>query len=1592
MKKSLLAALLVVFTVPAVFGQFAPPIDTVFTENFDGALGADSISANYNTDAANATRSWNDTTVFKTTGTRSFHTQIYSNDSIIFETDAFSTVTHSNVRLTFDQICKIRYIQKGFVQMSRDSGTTWVNLTGTHYQGNSPQFGSNGWFNELSYPSALVSPFWNGPTIGNSNAGMTPTNSWWARETFDLSAYLGAYDSTAMQQGYSNCMIRFVMSNKSGTPAPVALAGWFVDNIMVEAAPCELEPPAIDWVNVPMPSKPDGARYMPTQDVRLKATDNVGIDSVRVYFRRYDYGAGSWSAWTDSLMTTATVSSCPLSANYAYTWGNINVSDTIEWYVRVFDCACPNVIRDPLESAAVTTYKFWRDPSLPAICGTTTQTSFPYSTMPPLNQDFEDNVYWVAGTGTGTSGTNHRGSFPIQNPPNGQNYKVIPTQTTAGYAWSIRSGTTSTTQSGPTGDNSSNGNGRYIYTEADQGSNNDKTHFFTPCIDLRNAPCAILEFDYHMFGSDIDYLEVFVDTGFNSSSYVSLLKLQGAQQTKSQDPWKTFSAKLNDYTGRYLRLRFTANRDASVNGDIAVDNIRVYEPTPVDVALRDVFNPENGYCSYSNNELLDLWVQNNGCNTMDSVKVTWSYEYTDLTGAVINSTHSEYISYKSLATGDSAFYNFVTGPDLSGYGDYLIKVYTDEPLDTINENDTIGPIRIIHEEPYDNFPYVLDFDGPNTTPGNNTPLNAGTFPQDVFEPRPLSNSGEFAFMVGSGWTPSVGTGPISDHSRTGNYLVTEGDYGSAPTSALLISRCLDLAGMTNPVLQFKHHMYGTDIGAIRVQWIKSGENTWSNPMPPYITKLTDEKDAWSHYEVNLTPQAGNLIKLRFIAQKTGGGIAADIAIDDIVIVDKANVDVGVDYVAGPTARVNLVGGPAGKRPSFEIRNYGKQAQSNIPITYTVTPTCGANAGVAQTYTFTHTSSIGVGQSATATDATNTVAWPTGTFEIHAWTGKSGDNHNWNDTAYAKSVGWPEIPIHTGFVEDFEACNNGDSTGFFVSGDLNLFELDAITALGGNNGMGTHPNANTPAGLTEYLFFPRFTEFDTIAGAELRLTHDVDLNTGDYAVIEYLLSGSWIRLGYWDPQDIVSTSWYNTGSSAVGDAWVGNPGQMTSVWPLNFMYKSSAPLILRGKLETVSGNKDGWNIDKLEVYIPPQNSASPVKVETVEYLPVPEQNNHLRTVIRNTGAKILDSCMVEYSVDGGTTWSTPEKVVFNPPLIPRKTASYEFLAPWVNPTSGPHNVCVRTSLPDSKPDNLVSDDTICATITVLDKIVMSQDSSYCNNFDDPAISPWVTLNTAVKDGLTAWELGTPNNPPLVSTNSGANAWVTNLTGNYKRRDSSSLFTPVFELDSGQVYSFEFMHQFSTELYHDGGTIDITFDGGLTWKTIGTNLYGATWFNTNFVTSLDVYNPGWTGVSNGWIQAQINMSVDTARKAIFRFRFASDETVHAAGWAVDDFCFYETDNSNKVFIVGQDELKAHVGVGHLHPNPTTGITQLPVAFQQNADITITVRNTQGQIMMVQNAQGTEGINTYNIDTEGWAAGMYLVETLTPGGTDVQRLIVE
>lgn len=1585
MKKTLLFLFVAVLASPKLQAQYVPPIDTIFTENFDGAFGPDSIDANYNTYTLNGLKTWNDTNFLKTTGTRSFHTRLYANDSIVFETDDFSTLGYTNVRFTFDHICKIRFVQKGFIQMSRDNGATWVNLDSNHYKGNSLQFPALGWFNENSYPAPTLTPYWYGPTITSASA-TAPTNSWWASETFDLSNYLGAYDAVNDTDGFANCKIRFI-ANYS-TSSPFTISGWYVDNLMVEAAPCELDPPTLDWVNVTVQNKPDGARFMPTQDVRVKGEDNVGIDSVKIFYR-WD----TTSVWSSAMMSTTSGGSCPTSGEWTHTFTGIDVYDTVDWYVEIYDCACPNVVRDPDYIAPKLYYTFWRDPAPPPICGTTTQTTFPYIGQLPFEEDFESPLYWVAGTGSGDMGVTHRGDFPDGNPPVGKNWTVSPNETTTGFAWSIRKGSTGTTFTGPDADaTKGNSTGVYLYTEASQGVNNDKAILITPCIDLQGYGCASMEFKYHMYGMHSRKIRIDIDTGTNVPAWVNQIAfLNNEDQTSSSDPWKNFTVNLDEYLGDIVRIRFVGIRGTGARADMSIDDIRIIEPNPTDIALRDVLNPNNGYCWYSNNELLDLWIQNNGCQDADSIPISYKVDYTNTSGNISTTTHTEYVTHKTLELGDTANFSFATGPDLSGYGTYSIWVYSGMPGDTVNTNDTIGPIYIEHEQPYASFPYFIDFDGAGTTAGTNTAVNPGSFPNTVWTPVPASNSGNFAFMVGTGYSPSVNTGPLFDASVQGNYLVTEGDYGSAPTSATLESKCLDLDGLTTPVVQFKHHMYGADIGAVRLQWKRDGENFWSNvPGGALTTLLTDEKDDWQFMEYDLSTQAGNIVKLRLVGQKSGVGVAADIAIDDLVIFDKATTDVGLMRVSQPSERVNLAGGAAGKTFKTVIQNFGKNSVTGVPISYTVTPTCGANAGVSTTYNFNYTGTIAAGAAVTAEDVTNTVNWPTGTFEIYAWTNKSGDNINRNDSTYWWSVGWPDVYINDGFEDDFEVCSFGDSSGFWVNGDLRLFEVGQINALGGNQGYATKPNGYVPGGVAEYLYFPKFIGFDTIAGAKLSITQDIDLGAGDAAVIEYLTAGTWKTLGFWDPNEIVSKNWYNDPS---GNKWTGNLGTIVSQWPLAFYNFSSAPLILRAKLVTTGGNKDGWNIDKIGVIIPPQNSASPRKVETVEYLPMPLQNNHIKAVIRNTGAKVLDSCMAEYSVDGGTTWSQPEKVVFNPPLIPGKQTWYTFDQPWVNPTSGSHNVCVRTSLPDSKPDNDPSDDQLCSNIVVLDRVVMSTDSSYCNDFDDPSVAPWLTLNTFLKGGLTSWEFGTPNSPPIVGAYSGTNSWMTKLDTLYKRRDSSSLYTPVFVMDSGQTYTFEFMHAFSTELYHDGGTVDITFDGGLNWHTVGNILYGATWFNTTYVTSLDVIKPGWSGVSNGWEQARINLAIDSSKQGVFRFRFASDETFAGSGWAIDDFCFYSTDDQDAdVYVIGEEELAAHVGVGRLHPNPTTNATRLPIAFQQPGDVVITVRNAQGQLIMQRTEHGEEGMNVFELNTQNWAAGMYLVEALTPNGVSTQRLVVE
>jgi hypothetical protein len=1604
MKRLLLVALVGFFSLPSIWAQTPPPIVTVYNENFDQPSGPDSVIT-YNTDTLTFAE-WNDTTHLQVSQQHSYHTKILPFDSVIFETNSFSTVGNIFVRLKFQHIAKIHFGQRGYLQASNDGGNTWVTLSGSEYQGNSPQFSSTGYFNELSYPAPGGTPYWGGLS-SSPTAIVPPTNQWWAEETFNLSAILGDTN------GFPNCKIRFIAAYQFTTT--ISPSGWYIDNILVEAAPCELDPPQFTY-NLTIPRKPVGARYNPSQEVRLKAYDfggmNQGLDSVVVWYR---YNNGPWQ---DSNMTALTGGSCPDSSIYTFNFTNINVGDTIDWYVEIFDCACPNLTRDPLITALPNYYTFWRDIAPPPICGLVSGNTFPFVVQAyPWTEDFEGSG-WQAGTGDGLTGTAHRGAFPSGNPASGgQNWKVQPPVSSTGFAWSVRTGGTATNNTGPAGNNTPTGS-RYVYTEASQGNgaaNPQFTQLITPCIDLGLVNCAALEFYYHMFGNNIDLLRVDVDTGTNTNQYVNgVLRITGPQNVNENDAYNKAVVSLEQFAGDIVRIRFTGRKTTPINADrndIAIDDITIFEPTPIDVELIDYLEPERGFCSYSANEVVKASLRSLGCQTITSIPVACRIEYTDLSGTVTNTVIRDTLLGSYSLASDTTF-TFTPTADLSGYGTYKMWVWSEVPNDTIATNDTVGPYAIEHLEPINTFPYILDFDDPNTIPGNGTATNPGIIGSPFWHRIPdptLPGASGYAWFVIEGSTPSPGTGPIGDYGDNGNYMYTEGNLGTSPVSAQLVSECFDLSGMTSPVIDFRYYMFGPDIGGIAVQVVPPGSNSWTNITGNLILNTsannhTNAKSPWKYWSVDLSNYAGDFIKIRILGQKTGFGVGADVAIDDIRVYDQLPTDVGIELIQPPGPRINLASPVA---PTFTIRNYGTNSVSNIPITYTITPLCGPNAGTPTTYNVTFAGSIAAGGTAVySVSAANMPTYPEGDFEICGTTNKSGDANTFNDTFCGTSVGWPTYSIQNGFLENFDNCNEGTPTGFWKSGDYRIWDLGTPTG-----GAGSAPNAYATSlfgfssypGTEEFLNAPRLDGFDTIVGAQLWIRHDFSFGTGDAGIIEFLDNGNWTLLGFRDPDNAVGFNWYNTPNVSIANnasAWQGaSNGWETSMWPLTNYNFSLNPLVIRWKLISAGGGTSKWDIDDVEIRIPPQNSASPILVDTKEFIPVPDQNNTIRIRIQNTGAKRLDSCLVQFSTTGPNgPYSPPEKIIFDPPLFNTQISGwYEFQTPWASPPSGQYNVCVLTSRPNNKQDNLTIDDTNCVEVIVPDKIVFSAtDTSYCNDFEDASQTEWIAFNWPDKQGLLSWEKGTPNQTPINGAYSGSNAWMTNLTNNYRQRDSSSLFTPFFVLDSGQAYEMSFWHNFNSELYHDGGSIDVSFDGWVTFQTVGYVLPSGDWFNTTHVTALDILRPGWTGDSQGWIQSKLKMSFEAppgGKTMQFRFRFGSDQSFEYQGWAIDDFCVNKSNEIADIFIgIEEDELNGLIGVGNVIPNPSSGETMIPYVMNDPSNVHVSIYSMLGQQLLHFEQTSEQGINQIKFDVTGWSPGMYIVAIEVQGELITRKVIVK
>ncbi|MEM8962394.1 MAG: hypothetical protein AAGD38_13005 [Acidobacteriota bacterium] len=224
-----------------------------------------------------------------------------------------------------------------------------------------------------------------------------------------------------------------------------------------------------------------------------------------------------------------------------------------------------------------------------------------------------------------------------------------------------------------------------------------------------------------------------------------------------------------------------------------------------------------------------------------------------------------------------------------------------------------------------------DFETEDKTP----PLDTG-WTNDVANP--------VDWIAFCGITPTSETGPFFDHttgSGDGLYIYIESSeispgIPSAGDFVVLRSPIIDATGVNNPVVSFWYHMFDDlemSMGTLRLDVLEEGVTThvgvWS--------QSGNQGNPWQFSEpIPLGPvlTGGGTGNIQLIFHATLGGPPVwrnDMALDDVLVREPPDIDVGVVAITSPVTGVDL----GLETVTVTIENFGDLPQSDIPVQYTI---------------------------------------------------------------------------------------------------------------------------------------------------------------------------------------------------------------------------------------------------------------------------------------------------------------------------------------------------------------------------------------------------------------------------------------------------------------------------------------------------------------------------------------------------------------------------------------------------------------------------------------------------------------------------------
>ena len=248
------------------------------------------------------------------------------------------------------------------------------------------------------------------------------------------------------------------------------------------------------------------------------------------------------------------------------------------------------------------------------------------------------------------------------------------------YSWLVDANGTPSNNTGPNDDHSLTGPGIYLYAEASNMNFGDEALITSPCMELGTMSAPVVSFWYHMAGNDINELQMDVDDG---SGAVTLLSIKGAQQASSNSPWLSAYIDIRQFAGKTVQLSFRAIRGGANIGDIAIDDLRVFQAPALDGSLTALTSPV-GPC-LDETEILSIEFRNAGSASLD-LAMSPAIMTTNISGAAIASYITTFNS-GVIAPGATAVFVVDSFFDMSASGDYFFDAAMAISSDAVPVND-----------------------------------------------------------------------------------------------------------------------------------------------------------------------------------------------------------------------------------------------------------------------------------------------------------------------------------------------------------------------------------------------------------------------------------------------------------------------------------------------------------------------------------------------------------------------------------------------------------------------------------------------------------------------------------------------------------------------------------------------------------------------------------------------------------------------------------------------------------------------------------------------------------------------------------------